>query len=104
MKLPRIVYAIQHNVTKKYYIGSSSNVRTRFQHHLACLRRGTHPVEDMQQDFDIYGDDLTLYELEEITNFGERKKEYEWMAKYKSNIRGEGYNYKDHIAPHYCKK
>ena len=54
-----------------------------------------HNIEDMQSDYDNYGEDYSLYLLDEIRVFSERSKEYEWMEKLNSHIRGSGYNYKD---------
>lgn len=96
MDIPRKIYAIQHNVTKRIYIGSSKNPSERYLNHINRLKNGKHTVEDMQKDFDEYGEDFSLFIIDEITTFQDRKKEYEWMKKYKSNIRGIGYNYKDH--------
>ena len=97
MDFPRSIYAIQHNVTKRMYVGSSKDVRKRYIAHMGNLRNGKHPVEDMQEDFDLYGEDFSLYVLEEITSYDDRLKEYEWMRKYDTMQRGIGYNYKDHV-------
>lgn len=96
MRFPRKVYAIQHNVTKRIYIGSSCNVTTRYQNHMFALRRGKHVIEDMQEDFDKYGEDYSLFILDECFSSSDKNKEYEWMLKYNSFVRGIGYNYKDH--------
>lgn len=95
MRLPRKVYAIRHNVTNRVYIGSSANVDHRFKSHMYKLRAHKHHIEDMQTDFDRYGEDYTFTILEDITKFEDRVKEYDWMEKYQSHIRGIGYNYKD---------
>ena len=95
MKIPRTIYAIQHNKTKRVYVGSSANVEKRYWQHIHSLRRNEHKVEDMQDDFNEYGEDFSLFLLEEIVSYSERSKEYEWMTKLKSHIRGKGYNYKD---------
>ena len=95
MKLPRDVYAIQHNKTKRIYVGSSCNVRSRYINHMSLLRNGKHINEDMQDDFNEHGEDYSLFILDRINSFSERKKEFEWMIKLNSHIRGCGYNYKD---------
>ena len=95
MRLPRKVYAIQHNVTKKIYIGSSYDVEQRYKSHIWALRGGKHTVEDMQDDYDEYGEDYSVFILDEITNYDQRCAEYEWMRKYNSIDRRYGYNYKD---------
>lgn len=95
MKFPRQVYAIQHLVTRKIYIGSSANVEQRYATHLSQLRNGTHPVEDFQKDFDEYGERLSLTILDEIADKWELEKEYGWMDLYETYKRPYGYNYKD---------
>lgn len=91
----RYVYSIKHNVTGREYIGRTQNFDKRIAHHMADLRRGKHPVLDMQHDFDDYGDDFTISILEEITEFSQNKREYELMEEHESYIRGKGYNYRD---------
>lgn len=49
MKLPRIIYAIQHNVTKRIYVGSSANVENRYWNHMNNLRNHKHNIEDMSK-------------------------------------------------------
>ena len=98
MKFPRQIYAIQHNVTKRIYIGSSVDPRTRYLNHICLLRNGNHHIEDMQDDFDEYGEEYSLFILETINTYEEREKEYDWMKKYESYTRGIGYNYMDPTA------
>lgn len=97
MDFPRQVYAIQHNTTKRIYIGSSKNVEKRYWTHIYALRNGTHAIKDMQEDFVQYGEDFSLFILDKINGFDEKHKEYDWMEKYQSFIRGTGYNYKDAV-------
>lgn len=93
------IYAIQNKVNKKIYIGRTQNAYQRLQSHLRNLRKGTHIIEDMQKDFDIYGDVFEIFILE--TNIAPLDKltEYKYIKKYNSYIRECGYNYKDHLAP-----
>lgn len=100
MLLPRQVYSIQHNVTKKIYIGSSGRLEKRIANHMNLLRAGKHPVEDMQKDFDEYGENYTVQVLDVIDSYEEAVKEHEWKEKMQSWVRGVGYNYKDPVAPH----
>lgn len=104
MDLPRTVYALQHNVTKKIYIGSSKNVNERYLSHMYKLRNNIHQVEDLQSDYNKYGEDFTVFVLDKIETFQERTKEYDWMLKYNTIAREYGYNYKDHIKLHRIKK
>lgn len=95
MQLPRKVYAIQHNITKRIYIGSSKDVEKRYKSHIWSLRAGNHLVDDMQADFDEYGEDFSVFILDEILRYEDRFVEYEWMKKYNTFVRGVGYNYGD---------
>ena len=97
MDTPRVIYAIKHNVTKRIYVGSSARPKMRFANHLSALRNGKHIVEDMQKDFDEHGDDFTFFVLETISDYKDKDREYEFMAFLESNVRGKGYNYKDHV-------
>ena len=99
MKFPRTVYVITHDQTKKKYVGSTHNLKKRIANHLNLLRAGKHPVEDMQKDFNDFGEDFTVEILDEINSIAESTREYEWMDRLNSNIRGVGYNYKDKMAP-----
>ena len=98
MKYPRKVYAIQHNITKKIYIGSSRDVENRYMSHMWMLRRNAHSVPDMQNDFNEYGENYSLFILDEEKDITEANKEYQWMKKYNTLVEGVGYNYKDRIA------
>lgn len=98
MRLPRQVYALQHNVTKKMYIGSSADPENRYCGHIGQLRKHKHPVEDLQDDYDKYGEDFSLFILDDINVISESHKETDWMKKYNTLERGKGYNYKDRHA------
>lgn len=92
------IYAIQHNVTRRMYIGSSMDVDGRYRAHIYALRKGKHPVEDMQTDYDHHGEDYSVFLLGTISSRTEKRAEYEWMARYRSHVRGYGYNYRDRAA------
>lgn len=104
MNLPRKIYAIRHNVTNRVYVGSSCRVDQRLMNHIHSLRSHKHHIEDMQADFDKYGEDYTFTILDEILVYKDKEKEYEWMKKYQSHIRGIGYNYKDQKWSRVCRK
>lgn len=88
------VYMIRHNITGRMYIGKSQDVTKRTHQHLQKLRYGKHPVEDMQSDFDRYGDNFSIFIIGEMDN-SHPYLETETMDKYQSTVRGVGYNYKD---------
>lgn len=95
MIFPRKVYALLNTVTKRIYIGSSSNVELRLRSHFSSLKCGKHSVEEMQQDYDEYGNHFKLFILGEIKTYDHKKDEYIWMTKLHTNDRKYGYNYKD---------
>lgn len=102
------IYAIQHNVTKKMYIGKTKDVYKRYYQHLCELRLGKHRSPEMQEDFNKYGKDFSVYVLEEIENgkksircnghsrTAERVREIYWMEKY--DTLKNGYNKQDSIS------
>jgi hypothetical protein len=108
------VYAIQHNKTKRIYVGTSSKPETRYRAHISSLKRNEHKIETMQDDFNQYGEDFSFFILEKVeharvyTSYGsciasEHKAEYEWMRKLGTTKKEIGYNYKDRAAILYAK-
>ena len=104
MKYPRQIYVITHNVTKRKYVGSSAKVDERILNHMYVLRAGKHHVEEMQKDFNEFGENYTVEIVGEINSIHENGKEYEWMTRLQTYERETGYNYKDRTAPHNKKK
>lgn len=109
------IYAIQHNETKKVYIGCSKDVPKRYQQHISRLRHRKHNSKKMQEDFDKYGENYSVFILEEIENKYEeaykdengvitRKQlaEYTWMKKY--DAIKNGYNSQDYKARYFLEK
>ncbi len=102
MDFPRDVYAIQHNVTGRIYVGSTSkNVNNRYRQHMCALRAGKHTNVEMQRDFDEYGEDYTLFVVDRIADYEHRSLEKEWMEKLRTNDTRIGYNGGD---PYFKKK
>lgn len=92
---PRDVYAIQHNETKKIYIGTSRDVQQRYRTHIWDLKRGDHNSAEMQSDFDKYGENYSLFILDRLEKPSENKREYEWMEKLRTTDPRYGYNAQD---------
>lgn len=89
-------YAIQHNVTKRIYIGSSDRILWRIREHLTELRKQKHPVALMQEDYDRYGEDYSFYRLTCDTwwcNPVEKKMQY----MFRTGDPNYGYNYKENM-------
>ena len=102
MDYPRKIYLIRHDNTGRIYIGSSSNPERRYANHMYRLKEGSHPVEDMQKDFDKYGSNFTFTIIDDIQDESQASKEFQWMKQFKSFIRGVGYNYKDNAMKNIC--
>lgn len=51
------IYGIRHKLTRRYYVGSSVNVRSRIWVHRRALKNGLHHSRHLQAAFDIYGKD-----------------------------------------------
>ena len=100
------IYAIQHNVTKRVYVGCAHNIHYRYMAHLYALRKRRHNSQRMQEDFDKYGSDFTVTKLDQAnegwTRIGDRPysyhtlKEIGWMIRL--NSVETGYNYQDRTA------
>ena len=52
-------------------------------------------ADEMQKDFDEYGEDYSLFVLEVITSYEDRFREYELMKEYGTFDKSVGYNRKD---------
>lgn len=102
MMKPKTIYAIQHNATKRIYVGCSTNPSRRVREHFSHLRHGKHPNSEMQKDYDLYGEDYSCYIIEENVPYYNNQinpryntcydRERMWMCVLKSNELGTGYN------------
>lgn len=98
MKLPAYVYELKHETTGKAYIGISHNPKRRLNQHLCLLRRGRHPVEDLQTDYNKHGEMFSFRILEEVLSIDKRSREFAWQLKLRTLERHRGYNYKDPVT------
>lgn len=92
----KTVYAIKHIPTGKIYVGSTKNVKLRVSAHMNALNRGDHIVPEMQSDHDIFGNDYSVSILDEIVEYEQKTKEYEWMVRLRTYDPRFGYNMHDH--------
>lgn len=95
MDYPKVVYAVQHKVTKKMYIGITNNLETRYGSHLSLLRNNKHHSTLMQKEYNEHGGLYDVFILDEINGYSDRYKEYEWMRYYKTQDERYGYNAQD---------
>lgn len=96
------VYAIQHKGTGRIYVGSTKqkDISNRIMQHIWMLRRGEHPIELMQEDFNRYGENYDFFSLGEYHEYADNKdvmkqKEYDYMEKFGTDNPAVGYNYND---------
>ncbi len=87
------IYKITCNVNKKIYIGRSCFPRNRIRQHYNRLKCGKHNSDDLQSDFDLYGEDAFSFTL--LCREKGLGKEKEMQKKYKSYLPEYGYNTKD---------
>lgn len=95
MDYPKIVYAIQHKITKKIYIGITSDLESRYKVHLSLLKNNKHSAPLMQKEYNKYGGIYDVFILDEVRSYSDRYKEYEWMRYYKTQDDRYGYNAQD---------
>lgn len=91
--LDKSIYAIQHNVTKRIYVGTSMDVEKRIITHISHLRRNKHVNPEFQKDYDLFGEDYSYFLLETGISYSRCfDREYEWMCMLNSNKKETGYN------------
>lgn len=95
MDYPKVVYAVQHKVTKKMYIGITNNLESRYGSHLSLLRNNKHHSALMQKEYNEHGGLYDVFILDEVNSYSDRYKEYEWMRYYKTQDERYGYNAQD---------
>lgn len=80
------VYKITCEVNSKTYIGSSVNIKERWQQHIALLRGGRHSSKYLQNSYNKYGEDSFKFEvLVRLIEFNEevlRDLEWYYIEKY----------------------
>ena len=90
--MTRTIYAMQHNVTKRIYVGTCLNVDFRIKKHMHDLLRGAHTNKELQSDFDKYGMEFSFYVLDEVPESVRMKEERAWQNALRSNDPKTGYN------------
>lgn len=60
------IYIIRNLINQKSYVGSSVNLRDRFDNHRALLRKKTHRNVKLQRAFNKYGIDSFVFEVIEF--------------------------------------
>lgn len=96
------IYLIKCDATGRGYVGRTRHLDARIARHFSRLKSGKHYVNEMQRDFDKYGENAFHFELLETTSPGDSEigdpvnsKERKWQVALKTYDIRYGYNYKD---------
>ena len=57
------IYKIENKVNNKCYIGSSKNIKKRWQEHKRTLKKGTHHSKALQNAWNKYGEENFIFEI-----------------------------------------
>ena len=95
----KTIYAIQHNITKRVYVGVCQHPDTRIKKHMHDLLRGVHTNKKLQEDFDKYGMEFSFYIIDKVKKEDCFEKEKQWMNILRSNDPKTGYNLSKQEAP-----
>lgn len=101
---PVYIYKLECTKTGRVYIGKTYSPERRHKHHLFMLRAKKHVIEEMQADFDKYGESSFVFTVLETVKrepvngqalFSDALREKQTMLEYRSYLPEFGYNYKD---------
>lgn len=89
-----IVYKITNNINGKIYIGiTEKTICQRFKEHVWAANRGARPYPLYKAILKYGAQNFSIEQIDVAANRDElRKKEIFYIAKYKANIPGVGYN------------
>lgn len=90
--MEKTIYAMQHNVTKRIYVGSCNNADIRIKKHIHDLLRGCHTNKELQKDFDKYGMEFSFYHIDRVQADKQFEQERKWQNALRSNEKTTGYN------------
>lgn len=77
------IYAIQCKVNGKYRIGHASDIPKRWSQYLSELRGNYSSITEMQNDYDLYGEDAFLFSvLERCPKYLYKEKENYYIIKF----------------------
>lgn len=62
------IYKIVNSRNKRVYIGSTVNFQNRFAQHLKMLREGNHHCKQLQNDWDLYGEECFTFKVAEVVD------------------------------------
>lgn len=90
------IYKIENKVNGKVYIGQSTNVEARWQHHIIHLTEHTHNNPHLQSAWNKYGPDNFSFSLVEECEYDMlTEREQYWIEYYGGIESAETYNLRD---------
>jgi group I intron endonuclease len=88
------IYQIQNKINNKIYIGSTNNVRKRWNNHRSKLNNGKHENQYLQLAWQKYGQEAFEFTIVEEVNDNNRiEREIYYLNEKKSYERDIGYNF-----------
>jgi group I intron endonuclease len=88
------IYQIQNIINNKIYIGSTNNIRKRWNNHRSKLNNNIHENKYLQQAWNKYGQNNFEFSIiEEVQDFNRIEKEIFYLNEKKSYERHIGYNF-----------
>jgi len=92
------IYAIKCKKNNKIYIGLSCDFEQRMYSHFCTLNNGKHTNEQLQKDYNRYGEEsFEIYIIEEDLPFERcRETEQAYICEYRTRDSKYGYNTRHH--------
>lgn len=89
------IYKITNSVNGKFYIGSSNDIKQRWNEHKSKLKSNRHVNKKLQNAWNFYGEDKFLFEVVESTDDNQSilfEREQHYFDLFKPYMRDIGYN------------
>jgi len=88
------IYQIKNKINNKFYIGSTNNIKKRWNNHRSKLRNGKHENAYLQQAWNKYGENtFEFIVLEEVNDNNRIEREIYYLNETKCYERSIGYNF-----------
>ena len=87
------IYSILNKVNGKIYVGQSTNIKKRLNHHRNALKRNAHHNQHLQSSWNKYGEKAFEFNvLEYCSNKNLNNNEIWWIRYFNSTDDNNGYN------------